>query len=63
MVSAFALTAVDDHDLGAAFLINGFKRTGFLQGHLLQRGERKDAFLWSRKLAQPDGPTGRDQDF
>ncbi len=63
VVSAFALTAVDDHDLGAAYLINGFKRTGFLQGHLLQHGERKDAFLWSRKLAQPDGPTGRDQDF
>lgn len=63
MVSAFALSAIDDPELGAAFLVNGFKRTGLLQGHLLIKGERKDAFLWSRKLAQPDGPSGRDQDF
>ena len=63
LVSCFALTAIDDHVLGAAFVANAFRRTGLLQGHLLVDGERKDAFLWSRKLRNPEGPTGREQTF
>jgi hypothetical protein len=53
IVSCFALTATRDLELGAAFLNNGFRRTGVLRHHLLIGGERLDAFLWSRKLAQP----------
>jgi hypothetical protein len=41
--------------LGVAFLHNGFRRTGLLVDHLVVGGERKDAILWSRKLANPAG--------
>ena len=53
IVSCFALTPVKDVELGAAFAVNGFRRTGTLRQHLLIAGRRVDAFLWSRKLAQP----------
>ncbi len=53
IVSCFALTPVRDHELGAAFVNNGFRRTGTLKQHLMIGGRRTDAFLWSRKLAQP----------
>jgi hypothetical protein len=53
MVSGFALTPATDLELGAAFVLNGFRRTGTLRQHLLIGGRRVDAFLWSRKLAQP----------
>ncbi len=52
-VCCFSLTPVDDIELGAAFVMNGFRRTGTLGQHLLVHGQRSDAFLWSRKLALP----------
>lgn len=53
IVSCFALTPAADLELGAAFVLNGFRRTGTLRQHLLIGGRRTDAFLWSKKLAQP----------
>jgi hypothetical protein len=53
LVSCFALSAVEDIELGAVYVANGFRRTGVLKNHLLIAGRRTDAFLWSRKLAQP----------
>ncbi len=53
VVSCFALAPSDDLALATAYLQNGFRRTGLLQEHLLVRGERKDAIVWSRKLAIP----------
>ncbi len=41
--------------LATAFVFNGFRRTGLLVGHMLVNGERKDAIVWSRKLANPGG--------
>ncbi|MBX3183675.1 MAG: hypothetical protein KIT72_06095 [Polyangiaceae bacterium] len=63
MVSAFAVTAVEDAELAACFIQAGFRRTGYLQGHLIVANERRDAFLWSRKLASPGGPGARDGEF
>jgi hypothetical protein len=55
VVSCFSLAPSDDVALAAAFLQNGFRRTGHLADHLLVAGLRKDAILWSRKMAnQPD---------
>jgi hypothetical protein len=53
VVSCFALAPSDDVGLATAFSFNGFRRTGLLQGHILVGGERKDAIIFSRKLANP----------
>jgi hypothetical protein len=53
VVSTFSLSPSDDLLLATAFVANGFRRTGLLQSHLVVRGERKDAIIWSRKLANP----------
>jgi hypothetical protein len=53
VVSCFALAPSDDLSLATAFAFNGFRRTGLLIGHMVVRGERKDAIVWSRKLATP----------
>jgi len=53
VVSCFALAPSDDLALATAFVFNGFRRTGLLQGHTLVKGERKDVIVWSRKLADP----------
>jgi hypothetical protein len=53
VVSTFSLSPSEDVGFATAFVANGFRRTGLLQGHLLVRGERKDAIIWSRKLANP----------
>jgi hypothetical protein len=53
MVGCFATSPVDQVDLNAAYLSSGFRRTGNLKGHLLWKGRRRDAFLWSQRLAQP----------
>lgn len=52
-VSCFALAPSDDVALATAFVFNGFRRTGLLVNHMLVDGERKDAIVWSRKLANP----------
>ncbi len=53
VVSCFALSPSDDLGLAIAFAYNGFRRTGLLQNHVVVGGERKDAIIWSRKLANP----------
>jgi hypothetical protein len=54
IVGCFALSPVDDVELACAFVMNGFRRTGLLRGHLKTGPTRTDAVLWSRKLAQPN---------
>jgi hypothetical protein len=53
VVSCFALAPSDDVALATAFVFNGFRRTGLLLNHVTVGGERKDAIVWSRKLANP----------
>jgi hypothetical protein len=53
IVCAFGLVPVDDVKMSTAFAANGFRRTGLLRQHLRLRGERVDAILWSKKLANP----------
>ncbi len=53
VISCFSLAPVDDVGLAVLFLRNGFRRTGLLLDHLVVGGKRKDAILWSRKLANP----------
>jgi hypothetical protein len=52
-VSCFSLAPSDDLALATAFVFNGFRRTGLLLGHMQVGGARKDAIVWSRKLANP----------
>jgi len=58
VVSVFSLVPSDDVGLSAAFVFNGFRRTGLLLGHLVlgdgkQVKPRKDAIIFSRKLTNP----------
>ena len=53
VVSCFAVAPSDDVALATAFVFNGFRRTGLLQNHVTVGGVRKDAIVWSRKLANP----------
>ena len=53
IVSCFSLAPSDDLALATAFVFNGFRRTGLLQNHLQVGNDRKDAIIWSRKLANP----------
>ena len=53
VVSCFSLAPSDDVALATAFVFNGFRRTGLLVNHMVVGGERKDAIIWSRKLANP----------
>ena len=53
VVSCFSLGPSDDLALSCAFVANGFRRTGLLQNHMVVGGDRKDAIVWSRKLANP----------
>jgi hypothetical protein len=53
VVGCFALAPSDDLALATAFVFNGFRRTGLLLGHMRVGNERKDAIVWSRKLANP----------
>ncbi|MDB4942668.1 MAG: hypothetical protein JWP97_2202 [Labilithrix sp.] len=53
VVSCFAMAPSDDVALATAFVFNGFRRTGLLENHVTVGGERKDAIVWSRKLASP----------
>jgi hypothetical protein len=54
IVSAFAVTPAESVELSAALITAGFRRTGRMEGHVTVQGERVDAFLWSRRLAEPD---------
>jgi hypothetical protein len=53
VVSCFSLAPSDDLALATAFVFNGFRRSGLLLGHVPIKGQRKDAIVWSRKLANP----------
>src|SRR5262249_46974067 len=53
VVSCFSLVPSDDVVMATAFVANGFRRTGLLQSHMSVGGERKDAMIFSRKLANP----------
>lgn len=53
IVSGFALAPADDIGLATAYLAAGFRKTGLLAGGIMVGGDRKDAILWTRKLANP----------
>jgi hypothetical protein len=53
VVSCFSLVPSDDVALATAFVFNGFRRTGLLVNHVVVGGQRKDAIIFSRKLANP----------
>jgi hypothetical protein len=50
IVSTFCMSPADDAALAAVYLGAGFRRSGVLAKHVLVRGERKDAVVWSKKL-------------
>ncbi|HEX7665309.1 MAG TPA: hypothetical protein VF407_12380 [Polyangiaceae bacterium] len=57
-VSVFSLVPSDDVALASAFCFNGFRRTGLLLNHVVLgdgtgNGPRKDAIIFSKKLANP----------
>jgi hypothetical protein len=58
-VSVFSLVPSDDVGLSAAFVFNGFRRTGLLLAHVVfgdggnAAAGRKDAIIFSRRLANP----------
>ena len=49
MGAVFGITLADSLELTAAMVRAGYRRTGRLHQHLLLQGERRDAFLWSRR--------------
>ena len=53
IVSAFCFAPADDLQLATAFVAAGYQKTGLLASCLLIGDERKDAILWTRKLAAP----------
>jgi hypothetical protein len=52
-VACFGFSPIDDVNLAAIWLANGFRKTGLLPNHLLVGGRRSSAFLWTQKLAVP----------
>lgn len=50
IVATFCLSPADDVPLATTFLAAGFRRTGVLAKHVVVKGERKDAIVWSKKL-------------
>ena len=56
IVAAFAFAPNDHVEISTAFVAAGYRKTGLLaQGVLDADGSRKDAILWTRKLANPLG--------
>ncbi|KPK14228.1 MAG: hypothetical protein AMJ62_13555 [Myxococcales bacterium SG8_38] len=56
IVAAFAFAPNDNVEISTAYLGAGYRKTGLLaQGVLDADGNRKDAILWTRKLANPLG--------
>ncbi len=55
IVAAFAFAPSDDVELSTAFVAAGYRKTGLLAQGVLIGEERKDAILWTRKLANPAG--------
>jgi len=55
IVSAFTFAPSDDIGLATSFVAAGFRKTGVLARGAQANGERRDAILWTRKLANPGG--------
>ncbi len=55
IVSAFAFAPNDDVLLSTSYLSAGFRKTGLLAKGVQVGDVRKDAILWTRKLANPGG--------
>lgn len=56
IVAAFSFAPNDSVELATAFTAAGYRKTGLLAQALLDEdGGRKDAILWTRKLASPLG--------
>ena len=55
IVSGFSFAPNDNVELSTAFLAAGFRKTGLLAQALSIGDERKDAILWTTKLADPAG--------
>lgn len=53
IISAFGFAPSDDVDLATAYTAAGFRKTGLLAQAITAGGGRKDAILWTRKLANP----------
>lgn len=53
IVAGFAFVPIDDLDTCTAFIAAGYRKTGLLAEGILVDGERKDAILFTRKLANP----------
>jgi hypothetical protein len=58
IISAFAFAASDDVELGTVYTACGFRKTGLLASGVLVGKERKDAILWTKKLANPGAEDG-----
>jgi hypothetical protein len=61
IVSAFAFAPNDDVLLSTAYLSSGFRKTGLLAKGVQVGDGRKDAILWTRKLANPGGEDDQDE--
>ncbi len=53
IVSAFSFGPSDDVTLSTAYLAAGYRKTGLLAEGVMVGDERRDAILWTRKLANP----------
>jgi len=53
IVAGFAFAPIDDVDLATAYLAAGYRKTGLLAQGVQVGNERKDAILFTRKLANP----------
>lgn len=53
IVAAFAFAPADNVDMATAFLAAGYRKTGLLADGVLYGETRKDAILWTNKLANP----------
>ena len=62
IVSAFAFAPSDNVELGTVFASCGYRKTGLLARGVLLNGKRSDAILWTRKLVDPSGMDGNDDD-
>lgn len=50
-VSTFTIAPADDVLLSSCFVANGFRKAAVLASHLVVGGKRRDAIVWSKKLA------------
>jgi hypothetical protein len=62
IVSAFAFAPSDHVELATVFASSGFRKTGLLARGVLTGDRRTDAILWTRKLVDPSGLDGGDED-